>query len=927
MAFGRNVRRLSTDRNGNEPPESGSTFVSSYFQIDPSEVQAYIDRKGFEYKMTPDHLRLCECPFCVGAAAAGGVQAGGREPGATGNSYDRYGDAAGAKNYSWKFYVFLNSGRYKCYSCNRTGTWYDLKRALGDISDAIALNSRYNHTSGPWEAGLFQQPDSATIREFHQNLLNSPDALRFLTGTNYEAGERGISIETLERYGVGACIVSVPGDSEAQQPSDTLCIAFPWTERMPGTDPLGGGGGGSDSRASPTDLENFRVLRWKLVPVGWDGVELGRSGGGIGVRYLPKGGAFGFFGEHTVDEDADAVVVCESEFDAMMVGQYTGLPAIALPHGSRLLPPTLLSRLERFSKIYLWLSSGARSQEQAQVFARKLGIMRVFNVKLGGADEESERGAGKKRIQNKKLFRGGNAPPADVSELVFTLARGRKELERKAAQEIEDAVSRAERFRHENITSFEELRSEVLDEFVNADGYRGLRSTSFPTYTRILKGFRRGELTVVTGPTGVGKTSFLSQLSLDYAQQGVQTLWGSFEIQNKQLAKKMLSQYAQEDFSKSIARFHKAADDFQELPIYFLRFFGMTEVEKVIDAMDYAVYVYDVQHILLDNLQFMMGIQHGGFRTKFDAQDYALDLFRKFSTRHNVHVTLVVHPRKEMDKMALGISSVFGTAKATQEADNVVILQKPDAFEKNSSRFKQSDEIDYRVIDIKKNRYDGELGAVPYKFERDILTMVELSDYERMQIGLQPVAEEFPDDFREVASDAWTLHPDPESNDANLAEGESEEVLRDGEEDRGDNQAPGDDDDDDYKSGGSTSGMNDTNERAISDPRNVEETCENEPPKTGSTLDDEEATSSSDPPEEVPQKKEDPGPKPTEDPGNRDNESEDPEWASYRRFLDKATRRLSPWSAFGMETTTKPAPSKQEEASQEPDPSGTKKNS
>lgn len=27
---------------------------------------------------------------------------------------------------------------------------------------------------------------------------------------------------------------------------------------------------------------------------------------------------------------------------------------------------------------------------------------------------------------------------------------------------------------------------------------------------------------------------------------------------------------------------------------------------QVLDAMDYAVYVHDVQHIILDNLQFMM---------------------------------------------------------------------------------------------------------------------------------------------------------------------------------------------------------------------------------------------------------------------------------------------------------------------------------
>ena len=35
----------------------------------------------------------------------------------------------------------------------------------------------------------------------------------------------------------------------------------------------------------------------------------------------------------------------------------------------------------------------------------------------------------------------------------------------------------------------------------------------------------------------------------------------------------------------------------------------------------------------------------------------------------------MIHPRKDDDRMPLGISSIFGTAKATQEADMVIILQ------------------------------------------------------------------------------------------------------------------------------------------------------------------------------------------------------------------------------------------------------------
>ena len=45
----------------------------------------------------------------------------------------------------------------------------------------------------------------------------------------------------------------------------------------------------------------------------------------------------------------------------------------------------------------------------------------------------------------------------------------------------------------------------------------------YPLLNSILKGHRRGELTVFTGPTGSGKTTFISDYALDLCMQGVRT--------------------------------------------------------------------------------------------------------------------------------------------------------------------------------------------------------------------------------------------------------------------------------------------------------------------------------------------------------------------------------------------------------------------
>lgn len=87
---------------------------------------------------------------------------------------------------------------------------------------------------------------------------------------------------------------------------------------------------------------------------------------------------------------------------------------------------------------------------------------------------------------------------------------------------------------------------------------------------------------MITGPTGAGKTTFLSQLSLDFACQGVNVLWGSFEVNNVRLLRKMLLQYNGAPLPIGhTADLNTIADRFQELPMSFLKFHGSTNIDEV----------------------------------------------------------------------------------------------------------------------------------------------------------------------------------------------------------------------------------------------------------------------------------------------------------------------------------------------------------
>ncbi|XP_047464099.1 twinkle protein, mitochondrial [Mugil cephalus] len=394
---------------------------------------------------------------------------------------------------------------------------------------------------------------------------------------------------------------------------------------------------------------------------------------------VPKSSSYyNLFGLPLVNRMDSEVVVTGYELDALAVSQATGLPSVALPRGVSCLPPILLPHLEQFKRVTLWLGGDIRSWEASKIFSRKLGLRRC------------------------SLVRPGEFQPCPVE----ALAKG-KNLTRIIKASIPAS--------HKSIVSFKQLREDVYGELINRDQVAGVKWTRFPELNKILKGHRRGELTVFTGPTGSGKTTFISELALDLCTQGVNTLWGSFEINNVRLAKIMLTQFAMQKLEENLEQYDFWADKFEELPLYFMTFHGQQNIKTVLDTMQHAVYLYDINHVIIDNLQFMMG-QENLSVDKFAVQDHIVGVFRKFATNSGCHVTLIIHPRKEEDDRELQTASIFGSAKASQEADNVLILQEKKLVTCPGRR----------SLQVTKNRFDGDVGIFPLEFIKSSLTFSTL---------------------------------------------------------------------------------------------------------------------------------------------------------------------------------------------------------
>ncbi|KAJ2383579.1 hypothetical protein GGI05_005271, partial [Coemansia sp. RSA 2603] len=532
-----------------------------------------------------------------------------------------------------------------------------------------------------------------TLNRLQQNLVAHEEVYGWLTGTD-DRSQRKLSAETLAAYGVGLGFVdpSVPEVTDLEQLVEggdhmVPCLVYPRTTFRTNSFFEDGTAEGEEAAAETQDAAAlFHTVQLKLTAWRPKDCKSSSASGQQTMYYPSEQTQPGLFGFHVAaSSNSSDVILTARELDAMAAYQATGIPAVSLPRNSYQLPLDSMRALEPFERVYVWLDDNQQGIEAAQLIARKLGVDRSLVVRTRDGSHRAAKSAGD------------------------ALARG---------LDMQAILDESQPLQHDKVLSFAALRDAVRFEVTNPDLIRGVESKDLPGWNACFKGLRPGELTILSGPTGCGKTTVISQLSLDFCRSGVSTLWGSFEIPNVRLAARMMSQYARTDISKSPKDIDYWSRRFGDLPMYFLKFHGSTKPETVLDTMRHAVYAYDVKHIVIDNLQFMMSMQAKGV-DKYDAQDAAIATFRQFATDENVHITVVAHLRKDSGQGHSSgdadINSVFGSAKVTQEADNVVILQR---YGNSGSKI--------RVFNVLKNRFDGTVGKVYISYSSDTMTFKEI---------------------------------------------------------------------------------------------------------------------------------------------------------------------------------------------------------
>lgn len=243
--------------------------------------------------------------------------------------------------------------------------------------------------------------------------------------------------------------------------------------------------------------------------------------------------------------------------------------------------------------------------------------------------------------------------------------------------------------------------------------------TGYKELDKKIIGLLLGDVTVLSGGSGAGKSSWIDCVALNAIQRGYKVGIWSGELQDFRF-QSWINQIAAgknyvckregfENYYYAPKNISNQISNWLEGKLFLYNNNYGSKWQQLFADVKELVDKEGVQLIVLDNL---MALQIGNYEgDKYTQQTKFINDLKEYAKAKNVHVLLVCHPRKE--GIFLRKESISGTADLTNLADSVFIIHRIGKdFEQRAGEFFGKDKVlpylKYNsVIEVCKNRSMG----------------------------------------------------------------------------------------------------------------------------------------------------------------------------------------------------------------------------
>lgn len=401
------------------------------------------------------------------------------------------------------------------------------------------------------------------------------------------------------------------------------------------------------------------------------------------------------FNMNRINIDAPLIITC-GELDCATVIECGFLNAVSIPlgDGNTHWITENWDWLEQFNEIVICHDNDEAGIKFIKNVVHRLGSWRCKIVDVP------------EYFVNKK---GNKIPIKDINEVLFCFGR----------EKVIEIIGNAKDTPVPSVVKFGDI-AEI--DLTTRDGF----STGFKEIDNKLLKFYYGDLTLLTGKAGSGKTSFLSQIIAQAADQNVSTWIYSKELQtgntkswiNYVLAgrRNVIGK------ATNVGKKYWIVDNVAKSKInkcYFDNIFVYKDeysnyMDEILNSMEDTCRKYGSKLFILDNL---MTIDIGSGENKNELETAFINRLIQFAQRYNVHIILVVHLRKSMYGQETTMDDVAGSSNIVNLAHRSLNLRRVSKSEKEGKLNRNRDGYEVEpikhdvILTVLKDRITGMLGA------------------------------------------------------------------------------------------------------------------------------------------------------------------------------------------------------------------------
>lgn len=389
------------------------------------------------------------------------------------------------------------------------------------------------------------------------------------------------------------------------------------------------------------------------------------------------------WGWQAISPNSREIIITEGQIDAMTWATF-GYPAMSIPNGTGDCEGWIeyeWENLEQFDTIFLNFDMDKPGREAVEKVVLRLGRHRCLDIQLEDHKDANE------------------ALQAGRGQDYFASAR-----------------AAAKPFTPKEMCSPMDFRDKVHEKLF---GVEGKREGFWPPILNRKLGFRHGELTIWTGISGHGKSTFLLQLVCEILQAKEKAAIASMEMQGHATVSIMCRQLIR-TYGADLEITPKAVDGALDMltgRCWIFNVEGEVGRGKLCDLMEYSSKRHGVTHFVIDSLMKL-----DVSSDDYEAQRRALNDLVTFARQNRVHIHLVCHPNKQGDEDSIvGKMKIKGASEIFNQADNIVSIWRNKVKEKkmmdNEPESSWVNMPDASAV-VLKDRAEGEEFRINYTFDK-----------------------------------------------------------------------------------------------------------------------------------------------------------------------------------------------------------------